>query len=109
MISKWIIRNKNVKAYYYCLNKHKCIFCLKPISCNYSNSHYIKRSHLGLGIEKDIFTASPTCHHDFYDIPKRKFLLPIAKEYLTNKYNYWNEDILIYKKWRNQNEAMYMW
>ena len=40
---------------------------------------------------------------------ERKFLLPIAKEYLTNKYDYWNEDIIIYKKWRNQNEAMFMW
>jgi len=48
-----------------------------------------------------MFTACPTCHHDFDDTPKREFLLPLAKRYLMSKYDYWNEDILIYKKWRN--------
>ncbi len=92
---------KAVKLKVWERDKHKCIFCQTPVSWNYANSHYIKRSHLGLGIEENIFTACPTCHHDFDDTPKRKFLLPLAKDYLMSKYNYWNEDILVYKKWGN--------
>ena len=92
---------KDVKLKVWERDKHKCIFCYTPVSWNYANSHYIKRSHLGLGIEENIFTACPTCHHNFDDTPKRKYLLPIAKEYLMSKYDYWNEDILIYKKWGN--------
>jgi len=93
--------SKSIKLKVWERDKHRCIFCHKPVSWNYANSHFIKRSHLGLGIEENMFTACPTCHHDFDDTPKREFLLPFVKRYLMNKYDYWNEDILIYKKWRN--------
>ena len=42
---------KAVKLKVWKRDKHKCIFCQTPVSWNYANSHYIKRSHLGLGIE----------------------------------------------------------
>ena len=89
---------KKVKLTVWDRDNHKYIFCHKPLSWNYANSHYIKRSHLGLGIEENIFTACTTCHHEFDDTPKREYMLPIAKRYLMSKYDYWNEDILIYKK-----------
>lgn len=53
-----------------------------PVCCNYVNSDFIKRSHLGLGIEENIFTTCPNCYHNFDDTPKREFLLPIDKSYL---------------------------
>ena len=92
---------KKIKLKVWERDNHKCIFCQTPVSWNYANSHFIKRSHLGLGIEENIFTACPTCHHDFDDTPKREFLLPLAKDYLMSKYDYWNEDMLVYKKWGN--------
>ena len=75
-----------------------CIFCHKPVSWNCANSHYIKRSQLGMGIEENIFTTCPACHHEFDDTPKREYMLPIAKRHLMSKYENWNEDMLIYKK-----------
>ena len=29
----------------------------------------------------------------------RKYMLSIAKKHLMDKYDYWNEEILIYKNW----------
>lgn len=95
--------DKKVKLKVWERDEHKCIFpnCKKTVPWNCANSHYIKRSHLGLGIEENIFTACPECHHDFDDTPKRKDMLPIAKRYLMSKYDNWNEEMLVYKKWGN--------
>ena len=93
--------DKKIKLIVWERDKHRCIFCDKPVEWNLANSHFIKRSHLGLGIEENIFTACPTCHHEFDDTPKRECMLPIARKYLKSKYPYWNEDMLIYKKWGN--------
>ena len=76
-----------------------CIFCGVPITWNLANSHFIKRSHLGLGIEENIFCACLECHHKFDDTTCRKFMLPIARSHLKSKYEYWNEDMLVYKKY----------
>ena len=92
---------KEVKLKVWERDNYECIFFHKRVSWNFANSHYIKRSHLGLGIEENIFTACPVCHHEFDDTPKREYMLPIAKQYLISKYDYWNEDILVYKKWRD--------
>lgn len=35
-------------------DNHKCIYCNKYVDVYYANSHYIKRSQLGLGIEQNI-------------------------------------------------------
>ena len=79
-------------------DQHKCIFCDKEVSWNYANSHYIKRSHLGMGIEENIMTNCSDCHNKFDNTIHRKEMLPIAREYFKSKYPNWNEDILIYKK-----------
>lgn len=92
---------KKVKMIVWERDKHQCIFCGKYVDWSFANSHFIKRSHLGLGIEENIFTACPECHHDFDDTPKRKDMLPIAKKHLMSKYDNWNEDMLVYKKWGN--------
>ena len=95
---------KKVKLKVWERDNHLCIICMLYYSkityvpWNYSNSHYIKRSHGGLGIEENIFTACLECHNKFDNTNKRKNILPIIKNYLISKYYYWNEDILIYKK-----------
>lgn len=89
---------KDVKLKVWERDNKMCIFCHKPVTWNCANSHYIKRSHLGMGIEENIFAACPTCHHEFDDTPKREFMLPTAKRHLMSKYDYWNEEMLVYSK-----------
>lgn len=79
-------------------DNHKCIFCNKEVSIEYANSHYIKRSQLGLGIEENIMTNCYECHKKFDDTSLRKIMLPIAKKYFETKYKNWNEKNLVYKK-----------
>lgn len=93
---------KKIKLIVWERDNHECIFCHKYVEWNYANSHYIKRSHGGLGIEQNIFTACSVCHHDFDDTPKRKEMLPVAKRHFMNIYDNWNEDDLVYKKWYNK-------
>ena len=66
------------------------------------NAHYIPRSHGGLGIEENIFTACTRltendCHYKFDEkgIGKEK-----VKEYLQSIYPDWDEEKLKYKKKR---------
>ena len=75
-----------------------CIFCQKP---GLPESHYIKRSQNGLGIEQNIFTACRKCHSKFDDSIERKDMLPIAKIHLMSKYENWKEEDLIYHKYKH--------
>lgn len=79
-----------------------CIICGNPQAM--PNSHYIKRSRGGLGVEQNIATMCMSCHHEYdngsgekHDYVKRKF-----KEYLVNYYPDWNEEDLYYKKEGNE-------
>ncbi len=76
----------------------KCIFCNCDVPWNLANSHFIKRSHGGLGIPENIFCACLECHHNFDDTINREWMLPIARKHLMSKYENWNEDNLIYRK-----------
>ena len=90
-----------VKQIVWVRDGQKCIFCgkLVPVSC--ANAHFIPRSAGGLGIEKNILTACPNCHHEQdnglntqeYDIK--------AEQYLRKIYEgCWTKDELIYRKRR---------
>lgn len=64
--------------------------------------HYIPRSKGGLGIPQN---AAVGCqhHHNMMDNGnkgKRGEMLEIFKEYLMRHYTDWNEQDLIYNKWR---------
>ena len=82
-------------------DNHKCIFCGKEVPLFNANSHYIKRSHNGLGIPKNIMTNCDECHNKFDDSVLRKSMLIQARKHFKSKYKDWNEDDLIYKKWGN--------
>ena len=82
-------------------DNHKCIICGKfvPVTC--SNSHYIKRSQGGLGIEQNVVTLCMNCHYE-YDFGKNtKDYEGFVRNYLKKIYGpSWKKEDLIYNKWR---------
>lgn len=75
-----------------------CIFCGSPNARG--EAHFIRRSQGGLGIPQNLLTVCRVHHRlldesEFSGMYKQK-----AKEYLKNKYPDWNEDDLVYNKWR---------
>lgn len=96
--TKELAISKNTKLIVYQRDGGKCIFCDAPVTWNLANSHFIKRSHGGLGIEQNIFCACAECHHEFDDTINRNQMLPIARKHLQSKYMDWNEEDLVYKK-----------
>ena len=79
-------------------DNHRCIFCGKLVPWNNANSHFIKRSQGGLGIERNILTNCEECHHKFDDTPEREVLWEHAERYLMSKYKDFDIDSLTYKK-----------
>lgn len=79
----------------------RCVFCGKYVDMFFANSHYIKRSHLGLGIPQNLFTACLDCHRKYDDSPERVNMIPIARNHLMSKYDDWNEEMLVYKKYKD--------
>ena len=90
---------KAVKLKVWERDQHKCIFCGTPVPYQLANSHFIKRSHGGLGIEENIITNCLDCHHKFDDTIQRKKMLIYAENYLKSKYQNWNKEKLIYKRY----------
>lgn len=79
-------------------DNHKCIYCGKPVTVEYANSHFIKRSQLGKGIPQNIVSACSLCH-DKYDFGINvQAMANYTREYLKSKYENWNEEDLKYKK-----------
>ena len=75
---------------------HKCIVC-----GNYEampNSHYIRRSQGGLGIEENIVTMCQQCHRMYDQGPERELIARYTERYLRRNYPDWNTEKLIYKK-----------
>ena len=74
----------------------RCIICGSYQAM--PNSHYIKRSRGGLGVEENITTMCLNCHDDF-DGKMRNEMIPFVRRYLQGKYPDWDESRLIYKKY----------
>ncbi len=78
----------------------KCIFCGKYVEWNYACCHYIKRSALGRGIAKNIFTACDDCHKEQEEGRNSNVMTEYVKNYLKSIYKEdWNEEELIYSKY----------
>ncbi len=92
--------SKKVKLKVWERDNRRCIFCGRYVDWNFANSHYIKRSQGGLGIEENIMTNCINCHNDFEETSRRKEMKIFAKNYFMAKYPNWNENNLIYRKWR---------
>lgn len=89
---------KEVKLKVWERDNHRCIFCDKEVPWNLANSHYIKRSQLGLGIEQNVMTNCERCHKLYDDSIYREDMMVYARKYLMNLYSEWQESKLIYKK-----------
>ena len=79
-------------------DNHRCIFCGRLVPWNLANSHFIKRSHGGLGIERNILTNCEECHRKFDDTTDREKMWEYAERYLMSKYKDFDIRDLIYKK-----------
>lgn len=77
-----------------------CVYCgsAAPAPLAWSNAHFIARSQGGLGIEENGLTLCPECHRRYDQTTGRKQMREFFREYLQSKYEYWNEDALIYRK-----------
>ena len=65
-----------------------------------SNAHFIPRSQGGLGIEENIFTACDKCHQEQDNGLKTQKMEKEVEEYLKSKYEDWNKENLVYKKYK---------
>jgi len=93
------IRRK-VKQIVWERDNHKCIYCGKYVPIEYANSHYIKRSQLGMGVPENIVTACPECHYEYDFGANSDKMKNYTKKYLKSFYNEFNEENLKYKKTR---------
>lgn len=79
-----------------------CVYCGKPAPTEnpvaFSNAHYISRAQGGLGIEENILTLCPTCHHEYDQTEHREEMRRLFKAYLERKYTNWSENKLTYQK-----------
>lgn len=79
-----------------------CIYCGRPAPSDaltsFSCAHYISRAHGGLGIEENILTLCPGCHHQYDATPQREEMRGIFRAYLREQYDGWCEANLVYKK-----------
>lgn len=82
-----------------------CIICGNRVNVM-PNSHYIRRSRGGLGIEENVGTMCTSltenkCHHkyDFGTKEEQEFIHNRFKYYLEQQYENWNEEDLIFNKW----------
>ena len=87
---------KKVKDKVWERDGHRCIICGDPFAM--PNSHYIRRSQGGLGIEKNIVTMCQRCHMMYDQGADRKAIAAYTERYLRSKYPNWNPEKLIYKK-----------
>ena len=79
-------------------DNNRCIVCGSPYAM--PNAHYIARSHGGLGIEENIITLCLRCHNKYDNTCLRPVIKEYLKNYLMSKYDNWDEEKLIYNKWR---------
>lgn len=90
--------SQKVKKIVYERDNGLCVICGRQ---GLPNSHYIRRSKGGLGIEQNIVTMCIECHHAYdngNDPVRRDYIKDKTRKYLLNHYIDWNEEKLIYKK-----------
>ena len=85
-----------VKRKVYMRDGGKCVVCGKP---GIPNAHYIRRSQGGLGIEENIVTLCPECHHDYDNGFKREEIGAWLNEYLDKWYPDFPDEKRVYSKY----------
>lgn len=87
---------KEVKDRVWKRDGQRCIICGSPYAM--PNSHYIRRSRGGLGIEENIVTMCQNCHSKYDQSTYSSIIATYTENYLRSKYENWNPEKLIYKK-----------
>lgn len=85
-----------VKRRVWARDKGRCIVCGAP---GLPNAHYIRRSQGGLGIEENIVTLCPQCHHDFDNGFRREEIGAWLSEYLDKWYPDFPDEKRVYTKY----------
>lgn len=85
-----------VKKKVYIRDGGKCVVCGKP---GLPNAHYIRRSQGGLGIEENVVTLCPECHHDFDNGFRREEIGAWLSEYLDKWYPDFPDEKRVYSKY----------
>ena len=77
-----------------------CVYCgaAAPDTIAWSNAHYLARSQGGRGIEQNGLTLCPICHRKYDQTTARAEMRGCFREYLSEHYEDWSEDALIYRK-----------
>lgn len=75
-----------------------CVLCVRWAEPSWACAHYIRRSHGGLGVEKNILTLCPSCHRAYDEGPDGQRLRAVLSEYLAGCYDEWSETELVYRK-----------
>lgn len=89
--------SKKVKDIVWERDGGRCIICRSHQAM--PNSHFIRRSQGGLGIEENIVTMCMRCHRMYDQGADRKAIEIYTENYLKSKYPEWDKEKLIYKKW----------
>ena len=90
---------KKVKDRVWERDGHRCIICGDPYAM--PNSHFIRRSQGGLGIEENIVTMCQRCHRMYDQGVERRVIESYTENYLRSIYPNWDRSKLIYKKWED--------
>ena len=90
---------KKVKDRVWERDGHRCIICGDPYAM--PNSHFIRRSQGGLGIEENIVTMCQRCHRMYDQGVERRVIETYTENYLRSHYPNWDRSKLIYKKWED--------
>lgn len=77
---------------------HRCVFCGSPNASG--EMHYIRRSQGGLGIPQNLLTGCRICHSQLDEGQAKDLYREKAKQYLMSLYPDWNEEDLVYNKWK---------
>lgn len=85
-----------VKKKVYMRDGGKCVVCGKP---GLPNAHYIRRSQGGLGIEENVVTLCPECHHDYDNGFHRQEIGDWLSEYLDKWYPDFPDEKRVYSKY----------
>jgi len=80
-------------------DNHQCVFCHTTKDVR-GEMHYIRRSQGGLGIPQNLLTGCRKCHAEFDEGKNKEYYRQKAKEYLQSIYPDWNEEDLVYNKWK---------
>jgi 5-methylcytosine-specific restriction endonuclease McrA len=75
----------------------RCIICGSYQAM--PNSHFIRRSQGGLGIEENIVTMCMDCHRQYDQGSHRRTIEAYTEMYLRSHYPDWDRSKLVYKKW----------